>query len=111
MTIDSTVHRIDPHSIEILAGGGIAAVILFSVGVFLMVVPILGWVVGPALMLLAGVVAIAHVGEVFRSKPEYAGHCPNCGAEVVVGDTGSVGTCAACSARFEHRDGRLVKLA
>lgn len=109
MTIDSTVKRIDPPAnIEILAGGGLAAVIIFSVGVFMMVVPVIGWIVGPALMLTAGVIAIVHVGEVFRKKPEYVGHCPFCGAEVVAGDPDSIHTCGACKKEFVRREDKLV---
>jgi hypothetical protein len=111
MTIDSTVKRIGPPAaIEMLAGGGLAALIVFSVGVFLLVIPILGWVVGPALMVTAGLIAIAHLAEVFWSKAEYAGACPYCGAPANAPGPESVGECHACNHRFIQRNGELQKI-
>lgn len=112
MTIDSTVKRSDsPGRFEMFAGGGLAAVVIFSVGVFLMVVPVLGWIVGPALMITAGLIALTHVVGMFGSnKPGYAGNCPYCGSPATAGDPGSVGQCGACEKRFVHRDSQLRKI-
>ncbi len=111
MTFDSTVKRIGPPAaIEMLAGGGLAAIIVFSVGVFLLVIPIFGWMVGPALMLTAGLIAIAHLAGVFRSKAEYAGACPYCGSRATADGPGSIGECSACKNRFIHQDGRFQQL-
>jgi hypothetical protein len=111
MTIDSTVRKVEPPAaFEILAGGGIAAVVVFSVGVFLMIVPILGWIVGPCCMLAAGVILIAHIAGVIKSKPNYASHCPHCGAEAEAGEPESNGRCAVCRNAFVHTNGRLWKL-
>lgn len=110
MTIDPTPKKIDPPGVlEMIAGGGIAAVVIFSVGVFLLVVPIVGWVVGPSLMVLAGLIAIAHIGGIFMRKPAYAGQCPHCGEPVTIGGPGSVSQCAACKNKFIHRRGQLLK--
>ena len=112
MAIDSKVKKVEPPgSFEILAGGGLAAVVIFSVGVFMMVVPLIGWVVGPALMIVAGVVAVVHMGQIFRRKAGYAGNCPYCGAPTVAGEPGSVGECHACWNKFVHRDNQLWKTA
>lgn len=111
MTIDSTVKKIDsPAAIEMLAGGGLAAVVIFSVGVFLLVIPVIGWLVGPALMIAAGLIAIAHVTGIFWRKAEYTGHCPYCDAPAVASEPGSVGVCGACKNKFVHRDGQLCKI-
>ena len=112
MTIDSAVTRIDtPGRFEMFAGGGIAAVVIFSVGVFLLVVPVLGWVVGPALMITAGLIALTHVVGMFSSnKPAYAGHCPYCGSPAAAGEPGSVGQCEACNHKFVHRESQLLKI-
>jgi len=111
MTIDSTVKRINPPGfVEMLAGGELAALIIFSVGVFLMVVPVIGWLAGPALMIVAVLVGIAHVVGIFEKKPGYAGHCPYCGADAIAGDPGSVSKCDECKNRFVHREGRLWKV-
>jgi type IV secretory pathway TrbD component len=112
MTIDCTVRRIDPPGIvEMLAGGGLAAVVIFSVGVFLMVIPLIGWLVGPALMISAGVILLADMRGIFRRKTGYAGHCPSCGEPAMAGDPESVGECGACHSPFVHHDGQLVKVA
>ncbi len=66
---------------EIFAGGGIAAVMCFGVGVFLMVVPVLGWVVGSSLMLLAGLIALAHAVGMFKAASTYQGQCPTAAIE------------------------------
>ncbi len=111
MTIDTSVKKIDPPGlIEMLAGGGIAAVVIFSVGVFLLVVPIVGWVVGPALMIAAGLIALAHVGGIFSRKASYTGHCPSCGAAVTIGEPGSAGVCPECKSTFVHRNSQLRKI-
>ena len=89
------------------AGGGIAAVICFSVGVFLLIVPVLGWIVGPSLMLMAGLIATVHLIGMFRGRSTYEGHCPYCGAPATAGNPGSMGRCGACKHRFEHRDGQF----
>jgi len=88
-----------------------AFVVIFSVGVFLLVIPVIGWLLGPALMLIAGLIVMAHVGGIFSRKPAYAGHCPYCGAPAEAGDPGSIGECGACKNRFVHRDSQLLKLA
>ena len=112
MTIDTTVRKVEPPGwFEVLAGGGIAAVVIFSVGVFLSIVPILGWVLGPALMILAGLIFAWHVYEMFSRKPSYSGHCPYCGEPVLSGGPGAVGQCAACKNRFVQREDQLYKLA
>jgi hypothetical protein len=112
MAIDTTVRKVDPPALmEIFAGGGIAAVFLFSVGVFMSIVPVIGWVIGPGLMILAGVIAIAHIGGMFKRKPGYAGHCPHCGAEAIVGAPGTSGECEACKHKFVHRDAHLMEIA
>jgi len=109
MTIDSTVKRIEPPAtIEILAGGGLAAVIFFSVGVFMTVVPVIGWIIGPALMITAGLIAILHIGEIFGKKAEYVGHCPSCGAQASAGEPESVHICAACKKQYVYREDKLV---
>lgn len=111
MTIDSTVKRINPPAaIEMLAGGGIAFVVIFSVGVFLMIVPIVGWIAGPACMLTAALILIAHVAGVMKSKPNYTGHCPYCGAEAPAGEPGSSARCPECKKAFAHQNGQLLKL-
>jgi hypothetical protein len=108
MTIDSTVKKIDPPGwFEMFAGGGIAAVVIFSVGVFVMVIPVIGWILGPALMITAGLIALAHVVGMFRKKPDYAGHC---GSPAAAGDPGSVGQCGACQNRFVHHDSQLWQI-
>ena len=109
MTIDSSVKRSDPPVVEMLAGGGLATLIIFSVGVFMMVVPVIGWIVGPALMLTAGLIAAIHVAEIFRAKPDYAAHCPYCNAPVHPADRDSTGACGTCNHRFANRDGLLSK--
>jgi len=110
MTIDNSVRRIASPRFEFAAGGGIAAVVIFSVGVFMLVVPILGWIIGPGLMLTGILVAIWHFGGIFRNKANYAGHCPYCGAVANVGSAGSVAECPGCQRSFIHRDGKLNKL-
>ena len=107
MTIDSSVKKIDSPRFEIFAGGGLAAVMIFSVGVFMLVVPVIGWIVGPSLMITAGLIALAHLVGMFRNQPGYAGHCPDCGSPVTAGGPGSVSECGACKNRFVHRDGQL----
>lgn len=111
MTIDSTVKKIDPPGwFEMFAGGGMAAVVIFSVGVFVLVIPVVGWILGPALMITAGLIALAHVVGMFSKKPDYAGHCPYCGSPASAGDPGSVGQCGACKNRFVHRDNQLWQI-
>lgn len=111
MTIDSTVKRIEPPAaVEILTGGGIAFVVIFSVGVFLMIVPIIGWVAGPACMLTAMVILGLHIAGVIKSKPNYSGHCPYCGEETAAGEPGGTGRCGACKKTFVHRDGKLAAI-
>ncbi|MBZ5601420.1 MAG: hypothetical protein LAO79_03855 [Acidobacteriia bacterium] len=102
--------KTDPGRFEMFAGGGLAAVVIFSVGVFMSVVPVIGWIVGPGLMITAGLIAIGHVVGIFRAKPSYTGHCPNCGAPAAAGDPGSVGMCEACHSGFAHHDNQLWKL-
>ena len=111
MTIDSTVRKIDaPAKFEMLAGGGLAAVVVFSVGVFLLVIPVLGWLLGPALMIVAGLIAISHVGGIFRRKPGYMANCPCCGAPTAAGEPGSTGECPECKSKFVHRESHLLKI-
>ena len=55
---------------EIFAGGGLAALIIFSVGLFLLVVPVIGWVVGPALMITAALVLVVHLFWLATKKPD-----------------------------------------
>ena len=110
MTIDTTVRRVNPPGrFEFFAGGGLAAVIIFSVGVFVMVVPIIGWAVGPALMITAGLIAVGHVIGMFRIKPGYEGDCPYCGSATPAGEPESVSQCETCKNQFIHRDNRLWK--
>lgn len=113
MTIDTTVKRINPPGrFEFFAGGGLAAIIFFSVGVFLMVIPILGWIIGPSLMILAGGIAVAHLMGMFRrNRPGYVGHCPYCGSEEIAGEPDSVSQCTSCGQRFTHHDHQLSKIA
>jgi len=111
MTIDNIVTKIDlPGWFEIFAGGGLTAVILFSVGILFLAVPVIGLILGPAMMLTAGLVAITHVGLMFRHKHGYAGHCPHCGASVDAGEPGSVGECGDCQNKFVHRDNHLWEI-
>lgn len=111
MTTDCSVKRIEaPGRFEIFAGGGLATVIIFSVGIFMMVVPIVGWVVGPTLIVLAGLIAIAHLTRLFRNRPAYSGHCPCCGLPAFAGEPGTTGVCYSCKNRFIHRDGALHRL-
>jgi hypothetical protein len=112
MTINSSVEKIRPQAtrFEIFAGGGLAAVVIFSIGVFLLVVPVLGWIVGPSLMLAAGIIALVHLVLMFRSKPHYTGHCPYCGSATTAGEPGSISECAACKNTFVHREGQLCKI-
>ncbi len=111
MTIDSTATRIEPRptQFEMFAGGSIAAVICFSVGVFLLVVPVVGWIVGPSLMLTAGLIALAHAVGLLQNRSTYKGRCPYCGAPVTAGDPGSMGRCGACKHRFEHSEGQFLQ--
>ena len=107
---DTTVKRIDsPGRFEMFAGGGIAAIIIFSVGVFMMVVPVLGWIVGPSLMIAAGLLASAHVFGMFHKPPKYAGNCPHCGLASDAGNPGDLTECSGCGKEFMHRDRQLVK--
>jgi hypothetical protein len=111
MTIDSSVKRISPPGwFEMFAGGGLAAVVIFSVGVFVLVIPVLGWILGPALMITAGLIALVHVVEMFKKKADYVGHCPYCDASTTAGNPGSVSQCGACQHRFVHRDGQLWQI-
>lgn len=115
MTTDSAVKKIErsPQTgvPEMIFGGGLAFVVIFSVGVFLMVVPILGWIAGPSLMLLAGVVLVWHLSRILRRKPEYSGPCPYCGAQATAAGDGTVSRCGACKKRFLHEEGQFLKTA
>jgi hypothetical protein len=113
MTTDSAVKKIErsPQTgvPEMIFGGGIAFVVIFSVGVFLMIVPILGWIAGPSLMIAAGLVAVWHISRILRRNPEYSGPCPYCGAPATAGGEGSVSRCGACKKRFLHEEGGFWK--
>lgn len=108
MTIDTTVKRIDPPTKwEMLAFGSVAFVFVFSVGVFLTIIPVVGWVAGPALMITAIVIAAAHIAGLFRRKTGYAGHCPHCGEAAMAGDPETTGICGACHHKFLHHQSHL----
>ncbi len=110
MTIDSTVTRVGPSGrFELFAGGGIAALWVFSVGVFMMVIPVIGWVVGPAFMITAAVIAVFHLIGFFKNTAAYTASCPYCGAATIAGEPGSTGECSACKHHFSHHDSHLWK--
>lgn len=109
MTIDTTVKKSGSTAGrgELVASGLMEAVFCFMVGVLLLVVPVIGWILGPALMLLAALIIVVHGAALLTRRSGYVGRCPHCGAKTTVHSEDGTGRCPVCRRRVALHDGEL----
>jgi hypothetical protein len=81
-----------------LAKGCLASAMMLVFGVLVLIVPVLGWIIGP-IMIIGSLGAWAHF------KDQWEGPCPVCGKKVEVGTSG---TCPACKSRIVREKNQFV---
>lgn len=107
MEIDSTVTKKEaPPFLERAGLSFLTASFAFFTGLILLFVPLIGWIIGPIVM----IASLFTLGNMFSAKPSYVGNCPYCGCSVDAGNPGTVTKCLMCKNRFVHRDGQLWKI-
>ena len=105
--IDSTVTRKEAAPFLQRAGMGIVgAIVCFILGAGMLIIPIIGWILGPIMM----IGSIGIFGNSFSAQPTYTGKCPYCGRTVLAGNPEDVRKCISCKNRFVHRAGQLWKI-
>ncbi len=80
--------------------GVLMGIAMFPVGFFFILIPIIGWVVGPVLMLGALLAPILMMG--LREGP-----CPVCGKRIIM-ILEDARTCAACESRIIRKEDQFI---
>lgn len=83
--------------------GLFCGMVMIMFGLGLLLIPIIGWIVGPILMLFGLVAPIALPMSLLT---EWSGTCPVCGAKMTI--NGVAATCKTCCRRIVRRDNRFI---